>query len=79
MKKPEIRFKVWAETLNPETEKWELLVERVELRDPAYYKQDVLKEELLKQHPEIKIPTFKNKRGETLGRAWLVHVEEWYD
>ena len=42
----------------------------IELREPVWYKESVMKEELLKQHPELK------KVVE--GKGWGVDVVEWF-
>ena len=48
----------------------ETITSNIELREPVWYKESVMKTECLKQHPELK------KVVE--GKGWGVDVVEWF-
>lgn len=49
---------------------FEVVATSIELREPVWYKESVMKEECLKQHPEL--------RKLVEGKGWGLDVVEWH-
>lgn len=65
-----VRFVVNVWVVDRDKDEYKTVAWNIKLREPAWYKEAVMKSEALKQHPKL-IPLVE-------GKGWGVDVVEWY-
>jgi hypothetical protein len=62
-----------------EKDEWKILAKNVPLKEPVYYSNKSINEQLHKQHPEVikKIPIFTDNRGFSFQKPINIKIKKW--